>query len=56
MLGDDWIALAKCLNIPDSDINLIESEYPDNATQQAMVMLRLWMTQSQNKVTGNLLC
>jgi len=55
LLGRDWIALANCLEIPDSDINLIETEYPDNTTQEAMVMLRLWMTQSDNKVTGNTL-
>ena len=53
LLGRDWIPLAKSLEIPESDINLIETEYPGNTTQQAMVMLRLWMTQSENRVTGN---
>lgn len=53
LLGRDWIPLAQCLEIPDSDLNLIDNEYPDNTTQQAMVMLKLWMAQSQNKVTGN---
>ena len=53
LLGRDWVALAKSLGIFDSDINLIETEYPNNTTQQAMVMLRLWMTQSDNTVTGN---
>lgn len=52
LLGRDWIQLATCLEIPESDINLIENEYPDNTTQQAMVMLKLWMAQSENKVTG----
>jgi ankyrin len=52
LLGRDWIPLAQCLEIPDSDLNLIDNEYPDNTTQQAMVMLKLWMAQSQNKVTG----
>ncbi|XP_046439964.1 ankyrin-2-like isoform X4 [Daphnia pulex] len=55
LLGRDWIPLAQCLEIPDSDLNLIDNEYPDNTTQQAMVMLKLWMAQSQNKVTGNAL-
>ena len=53
LLGRDWIPLAQCLEVPDSDLNLIDNEYPDNTTQQAMVMLKLWMAQSQNKVTGN---
>lgn len=53
LLGRDWIVLAQNLEITDSDINLIETEYPDNTTQQAMVMLRLWMTQSDNRVTGS---
>ena len=52
LLGRDWIPLAKSLDIGDMDINLIESEYASNTTQQAMVMLRLWMTQSDNTVTG----
>lgn len=52
LLGRDWIPLAKCLEIPDSDVKLIESEYPNNTTQMAMVMLKLWMTQSDNKVSG----
>lgn len=55
LLGRDWIPLGKCLDIPESDINLIESEYPNNTTQQAMVMLKLWMAQSGNRVTGNTL-
>lgn len=54
LLGRDWIPLAKCLDIPDSDVKLIESEYDDNnTTQMAMVMLKLWMSQSENKVSGS---
>lgn len=52
LLGRDWIPLAKCLDVSETDIGLIESEYPGNTTQMAMVMLKLWMTQSGNKVTG----
>lgn len=54
LLGRDWIPLAKCLEIPETDMNLIDNEYPDNTTQQAMVMLKLWMAQSENKVTGKI--
>lgn len=50
MLGNDWVALAHELEISDSDINIIKSQYPDNAPQQAIVMLRLWMQTVGNKV------
>lgn len=50
MLGNDWVALAHELEISDSDINIIKSQYPDNAPQQAIVMLRLWMQTAGNKV------
>lgn len=30
LLGSDWVKVAHELNIPDSDINIIKSEYPDN--------------------------
>ncbi|XP_050687551.1 ankyrin-2-like isoform X31 [Eriocheir sinensis] len=53
MLGNDWVALAHELEISDSDINIIKSQYPDNAPQQAIVMLRLWMQTVGNKATGN---
>lgn len=56
MLGNDWKALAEELEVPNSDINLICSEYPDNAPQQAMVMLRLWLRQYANKATGKYNC
>ncbi|XP_069185516.1 ankyrin-2 isoform X26 [Procambarus clarkii] len=55
MLGTDWVALAHELEISDSDINIIKSQYPDNAPQQAIVMLRLWMQTSGNKANGNTL-
>lgn len=55
MLGTDWVALAHELEISDSDINIIKSQYPDNAPQQAIVMLRLWMQTSGNKVGTKLL-
>ncbi|XP_055383981.1 ankyrin-3 isoform X2 [Condylostylus longicornis] len=55
LLGDDWMKLAKELNIPQSDIDLIELEYPDKPTQQAMVMLRLWLRSNQHPSSGNLM-
>ena len=30
LLGPDWVNLAHELRIPDSDINIIKSEYPEN--------------------------
>ena len=30
LLGSDWVKLAHELEIPDSDINIIKTEYPEN--------------------------
>jgi hypothetical protein len=30
LLGSDWVKLAHELNITDSDINIIKTEYPDD--------------------------
>lgn len=30
LLGDDWVAVAKDLNIDEADVNIIKSEYPQN--------------------------
>ncbi|GIY25345.1 hypothetical protein CDAR_60953 [Caerostris darwini] len=54
-LGSDWIALALQLDLPESDINSIRSENPNDTTQQALVMLRHWLHKSGSKATGNLL-
>lgn len=54
LLGSDWVPLSQCLEIPESDAAIIQSEYHDSVTQQAMVMLKLWMTQAGNKVSGDL--
>uniref|UniRef100_T1J7N3 Death domain-containing protein n=1 Tax=Strigamia maritima TaxID=126957 RepID=T1J7N3_STRMM len=53
LLGNDWVVLALQLDIPESDINLIKTDYPDDVNQQALVMLRLWMQLAGNKATGN---
>lgn len=55
MLGDNWPLLATELNILQSDISIIQSEYPGNAQRQAMVMLRLWLQTFGQQATGNLL-
>lgn len=55
LLGDDWQRLAKELHVPASDIELIKVEYADRPTQQAMVMLRLWLRQQGPQATGNTL-
>ncbi|XP_037084032.1 ankyrin-3-like isoform X2 [Pollicipes pollicipes] len=54
-LGKDWVALAPHLEVPQSDIELIQTEYPDDSAQQATVMLRLWMNSAGNQATGNTL-
>merc|ERR1712156_330481 len=53
LLGSDWVMVAHELEIPDSDINIIKTEYPENEGQQAMVMLRFWLNTQGNKATGN---
>ena len=30
LLGSDWVMVAHELEIPDSDINIIKTEYPEN--------------------------
>ncbi|GBM62125.1 Ankyrin-3, partial [Araneus ventricosus] len=54
-LGSDWVPLALQLDLPESDINSIRSENPNDTTQQALVMLRHWLHKSGSKATGNLL-
>lgn len=34
-------------------MKLIKDEYPENVSQQGMVMFRLWLRQKANKATGN---
>lgn len=53
LLGSDWEKLAKELDVPETDIDLIKSEYVDKPSHQAMVMLRLWLRQSGKQATGN---
>ncbi|XP_065160043.1 ankyrin-3-like isoform X3 [Atheta coriaria] len=53
LLDDDWAKLATELEISASDIEIIKEEYPENNSQQAMVMFRLWLRQKANQATGN---
>ncbi|XP_065567782.1 ankyrin-2-like isoform X3 [Artemia franciscana] len=53
LLGSDWASLARELDVSEADINIITGEYPDAPSQQAMVMMRLWMQQAGYKATGN---
>ncbi|XP_055858103.1 ankyrin-2 isoform X2 [Episyrphus balteatus] len=56
LLEDDWVSLAKELQVPENDIELIKSEYTGKqASKQAMVMLRLWLRQAGNNANGNTL-
>lgn len=53
MLGDNWPPLATELGILESDISIIQSEYPGNTQRQAMVMLKLWLQTFGQQATGN---
>lgn len=55
MLGDSWPLLATELGVLQSDISIIQSEYPNNVQRQAMVMLKLWLQTFGQQATGNLL-
>ncbi|XP_026475160.1 ankyrin-3-like [Ctenocephalides felis] len=55
LLENDWVELAQELGISESDINLVKEQYPNNVSQQAMVMIRLWLRQSANSCSGNTL-
>lgn len=52
-LGDDWVKLANELDVPNDDVELIKTEYPNKSSHQAMVMLRLWLRLSGRQATGN---
>lgn len=54
LLGRDWPKLAAQLEVEESDINIIKSDYPDDTVQQAIEMLRLWVQTAGNKATGEL--
>lgn len=55
LLGEDWVEVANQLGLTTSEINVIKSEYPDSVAKQAQSMLRMWLSQSGNKVQTNTL-
>lgn len=55
LLGEDWVELAHQLGLTSSEINVIKSEYPESIAKQAQSMLRMWLSQSGNKVHTNTL-
>jgi hypothetical protein len=40
LLGSDWVKLAHELEIPDSDINIIKTEYPENEGMYSMFSIK----------------
>ena len=40
LLGSDWVKLAHELEIPDSDINIIKTEYPENEGMFSMFSIK----------------
>jgi ankyrin len=55
LLDRDWVPLATELGVQQSEMSLIQAEYPESVPQQGMVMLRLWMQNNSNRATGNTL-
>lgn len=45
---NEWKSLAKELGIVESDVDLVEKEYPNDTYQQTMIILRLWLQMSGN--------
>lgn len=54
-IDGDWMRLAKELDVPATDYEVINAEYTESPSQKAMVMLRLWVRQQGPKATGNIL-
>lgn len=54
-LGSDWINLANELDVPQTDLQRIESNYDTNR-EKALAMLKLWSSRvGPSKATGNTL-
>ena len=50
-LQGDWVALARQLGISEDEITKIQSEYT-YVSEQALVMLHLWVQKNRNRATG----
>lgn len=52
LLQADWIPLAEQLGVSDNEVTRIQSEY-EYVSEQALVMLHLWVQKNENQATGN---
>lgn len=50
-LQGDWVVLAQQLDVSDEEIAKIQSEYK-YVSEQALVMLHLWVQNNGDKATG----
>ena len=51
-LHEDWMRLAQELGVAERDVRRIQGEYAD-VSEQALVMLHLWVQKFAEKATGN---
>ena len=52
-LQEDWVSLAEQLGVTNDDITKIQTEY-NYTGEQALVMLHLWVQQSQERANGTI--
>ncbi|KFM71126.1 Ankyrin-3, partial [Stegodyphus mimosarum] len=52
-LDKDWLKLAQQLDVTENDIEQIKAETTYDQSEQALMMLRLWLQKSGSKATGN---
>ncbi|GFS40820.1 ankyrin-3, partial [Trichonephila inaurata madagascariensis] len=52
-LDKDWVLLAQQLDMSENDIAQIKADSTSDQSEQALMMLRLWLQKSGSKATGN---
>ncbi|GFR01363.1 ankyrin-3 [Trichonephila clavata] len=52
-LDKDWVLLAQQLDMSENDIAQIKADSTSEQSEQALMMLRLWLQKSGSKATGN---
>ncbi|GIY26670.1 ankyrin-3 [Caerostris darwini] len=52
-LDKDWMLLAQQLDVSENDISEIKADATCDQSEQALMMLRLWLQKSGSKATGN---
>ncbi|XP_055953774.1 ankyrin-2-like isoform X4 [Argiope bruennichi] len=52
-LDKDWVLLAQQLDVSENDIAQIKADTTCDQSEQALMMLRLWLQKSGSKATGN---